>query len=111
LVDVPAEFTIAFWVRPEQLLSKSYFVNVFDRVYVLTSAANQKVQFIYKVGPTTSATDNIEPVYVTTPDTIQKVQIRNWNYISISLRTYLDHNVERYEQILAMAQSNMGIVN
>jgi hypothetical protein len=47
---------------------------------------------------------------MTTPANIQKVELRSWNYIAISLRTYLDSNVERYEQILAIAVNNMGNV-
>jgi hypothetical protein len=43
LIDVPEEFTISVWVRPQGLLSKSYFVNAFNRIYVLTSAANKKI--------------------------------------------------------------------
>jgi hypothetical protein len=65
---------------------------------------------VYKVGPTASPADNIEPIYVTTPANVQKVEMRAWNYIAISLRVYLDKNVERYEQILAIAVNNMGTV-
>jgi hypothetical protein len=36
IVDVPNELTIALWVRPDSLLSKSYFVNAFNRVYLYT---------------------------------------------------------------------------
>ena len=68
------------------------------------------MSFVYKVGPSTSAGDNIEPIYVTTPSNIQKVELRSWNYIAISLRTYLDKNIEKYEQILAIAVNNMGNV-
>jgi hypothetical protein len=48
----------------------------------------------------TSATEYVEPIY--TPAN-QKLLLDAWNYISVSLRTYLDKNTERYEQILAIA--------
>ena len=34
LVDVPDEFTMAFWVRPQVLSSINYFLNAFNRIYV-----------------------------------------------------------------------------
>jgi len=67
---VPNELTIALWVRPDSLLSKSYFVNAFNRVYLYTQASDQKVSFVYKVGPSASVADNIEPIYMTSPSNI-----------------------------------------
>lgn len=59
---VPEEFTIALWVRPMALLSKSYFVNAFSRIQILASDSNKAVQFKYKIGP--NPTDVVEPNYV-----------------------------------------------
>jgi hypothetical protein len=105
LAAVPEEFTIALWVRPTMLLSKSYFVSAFNRIFIRASSANQNVQFMFRTGPL--ANDFVEPVY---NDAYRKVLMDGWNYIAISFRTILDQNVKRYEQILAMAQTNMGIV-
>jgi hypothetical protein len=73
----------------------------------MTSAANKKVQFIYKAGPGSTSVDNIEPIY---DENNRLIEINAWNYISISMRTYLDKNVEKYEQIIAIAITNMGSV-
>jgi len=108
-VDVPDEFTMAFWVRPQVLSSINYFLNAFNRIYVYSQQVTQinKVSFIYKVGPTSGAADIVEPVY---NQIIRVVETNSWNYIAISLRTYLNGNTQMYEQILAMSSSNMGSV-
>jgi hypothetical protein len=38
LVDVPQEFTMAFWVRPQALSSINYFLNAFNRLYVFSQS-------------------------------------------------------------------------
>jgi hypothetical protein len=108
-VDVPDEFTMAFWVRPQVLSSINYFLNAFNRVYVYSQQVTQinKVSFIYKVGPTSGAADVVEPVY---NQVNRVVETNSWNYIAISLRSYLNGNTQMYEQILAMSSSNMGSV-
>ena len=100
---------MAFWVRPQVLSSINYFLNAFNRVYVYSQQVTQinKVSFIYKVGPTSGAADVVEPVY----NQINRVvETNSWNYIAISLRSYLNGNTQMYEQILAMSSSNMGSV-
>ena len=108
-MDVPDEFTMAFWVRPQVLSSINYFLNAFNRVYVYSQQVTQinKVSFIYKVGPTSGAADVVEPVY---NQVNRVVETNSWNYIAISLRSYLNGNTQMYEQILAMSSSNMGSV-
>lgn len=98
LSQVPDEFTIAFWVRPTMLLAKSYFVSAFNRIFVRAQSSNQNVQFLFRTGPGTN--DFIEPIYI---DANRKVLMDGWNYIAISFRSFLDLNVQRYEQVLAMA--------
>jgi hypothetical protein len=36
--------------------------------------------------------------------------MNDWNFISISFRTYLASTIEKYEQIIAISNSNVGIV-
>jgi hypothetical protein len=83
---------MAFWVRPQVLSSINYFLNAFNRIYVYSQQVTQinKVSFVYKVGPSSAATDTVEPVY---NEINRVVETNNWNYIAISLRTYLDGNV------------------
>jgi hypothetical protein len=92
LVDVPDEFTVAFWVRPQVLSTINYFLNAFNRIYVFSQQVTQinKVSFVYKVGPSNNVADNVEPVY---NEANRVVEVNNWNYIAISMRTYLDGNV------------------
>jgi hypothetical protein len=40
MVDVPNELTIALWIRPDILLSRSYFVNAFNRIYLYSQASD-----------------------------------------------------------------------
>jgi|LauGreDrversion4_2_1035121.scaffolds.fasta_scaffold11210_3 hypothetical protein len=43
LIDVPEEFTIAVWVRPSILLTKSYFFNAFNRIFLRCQNSDQSV--------------------------------------------------------------------
>ena len=92
LVDVPDEFTVAFWVRPQVLSTINYFLNAFNRIYVFSQQVTQinKVSFVYKVGPSNNVADNVEPFY---NEANRVVEVNNLNYIAISMRTYLDGNV------------------
>src|SRR3569833_1729329 len=84
MTQMPNELTIAFWVRPTQLNSVSYFVNAFNRITVSAASSNNYVFFSYKTSPTSS----IQPVYNPTSSQRQ-ISLNSWNYISVSIRTYL----------------------
>lgn len=49
----------------------------------------------------------MQPVY---NSNYQMLLLNGWNYISVSLRTILVGSAEKYEQVLALAQTNFGSV-
>jgi hypothetical protein len=67
--NMPEEFTVAFWVLPKELNSKSFFVNLFNRAQVWSESANYKVQYKFITGSMDS--DFVSPIETSSSDEVK----------------------------------------
>ncbi|CDW88139.1 neurohypophysial n-terminal domain containing protein [Stylonychia lemnae] len=104
LTEMPQQYTIGFWVRPIALNTDSYFINAYGRVFVKAQSSTQRVFFSFKSGSNTF----VEPVY--TNDAKQRVSLNTWNYVVVAQKTANINNVLKFEQQLAISNTNMGQV-
>jgi hypothetical protein len=79
---MPDQFTVAFWVLPKELNTKSYFINFFNRGYIWSESASNRVFYKFIIGPNEN-TDFVSPAY-DTPIDDNKITLSAWTYIAVS---------------------------
>ena len=82
LQSMPEELTISLWVYPTKT-SFGYLMHAFERVEIYADHS-LSVFFKYLTGP--NPANVAEPVYTVN----NKIVTNKWNYVSVSLREYLD---------------------
>lgn len=70
---MPEQFTLAFWILPKELNTKSFFINIFNRGYIWSESANMRVFYRFITGPNEN-TDFVSPEY-DTPNENNKISL------------------------------------
>ena len=95
------EYTISFWVYPEDVNDPSTFINLFERVRIY---ADNAYDLFFEHSFSNAAVAS--PVY--TADSF--ITANTWNYVAASLREISIDGVKYYEMQLAVARGRSATV-
>lgn len=105
LINLPTEYTITLWVKPLGSFvaygRDAYILNLFN-VITLYATTSNKIRF--KLGDSGS---EIQPTYDATKDTLD---INDWNYISISVKTTKSATNAQMYMLLSLAKGRLGVL-